>query len=165
MSKRSGSTGPKSIEGKAASSRNSLKHGLTAVDPVVPSEDRRAFDVWTELWKAELAPEGAVEEFLAWRISSAAWRLLRVERLEGAFNRDTIRDYFHNMDDGSSGPKPRGERLNSRRTDLYGGLAMLARHESAIERSFYAALRTLQGLQEDRREQPAPIGFTPPEAA
>jgi hypothetical protein len=33
------STGPKTPEGKAASSKNALKHGLTATEILLPNED------------------------------------------------------------------------------------------------------------------------------
>ena len=34
------STGPRTPEGKAASSTNATSHGLNAADPVLPHEDR-----------------------------------------------------------------------------------------------------------------------------
>jgi hypothetical protein len=44
------STGPKTPEGKAASSRNALKHGLTATEFLLPNEDRDAYDARLQTW-------------------------------------------------------------------------------------------------------------------
>jgi hypothetical protein len=44
------STGPKTPEGKAASSKNALKHGLTATEILLPHEDRDAYDARLQTW-------------------------------------------------------------------------------------------------------------------
>ena len=44
------STGPKTPEGKAASSKNALKHGLTATEVLLPNEDRDAYDARLQTW-------------------------------------------------------------------------------------------------------------------
>jgi hypothetical protein len=79
------STGPKTIEGKAQSARNALRHGLACALPVVPGLER------VEDWEAyrdgildSLAPAGALEEALAERIALCSWRLQRVARYETA---------------------------------------------------------------------------------
>src|SRR6266446_7484017 len=38
------STGPRTPEGKSKSSKNALKHGLTAVELVLPTESQEEFD-------------------------------------------------------------------------------------------------------------------------
>ena len=38
------STGPRTTEGKLRSSRNAVKHGLRAEDPLIPGEDPDAFE-------------------------------------------------------------------------------------------------------------------------
>ena len=49
------STGPRSPEGKAASKRNRLTHGIRAEEHVLPGEDpaefRRFVDDWADDWK------------------------------------------------------------------------------------------------------------------
>lgn len=44
------STGPKTPEGKAASSKNALKHGLTAAEVLLPHEDHDAYDARLQTW-------------------------------------------------------------------------------------------------------------------
>jgi hypothetical protein len=78
------STGPRTPEGKAAASRNAVKHGLLAEQVVIHGEDPAEFDLYREGMLAELAPVGAVEEMLAERAVSLSWRLRRAERLQSA---------------------------------------------------------------------------------
>jgi hypothetical protein len=77
------SRGPKTAAGKARSSRNALKHGLRAQKLLVlPEEDAAQFEALEAALLAELAPQGALQAVLAQRIVSAAWRLMRADRLE-----------------------------------------------------------------------------------
>ena len=77
------STGPKTPAGKAASSRNAVKHGVLAATPVLPGlESPEAWeDHRTDVVKS-LAPVGYIENLLAERIALIAWRLRRVVRYE-----------------------------------------------------------------------------------
>jgi hypothetical protein len=69
--------------GKARSARNALKHGLCARKlVVVPEEDAAAFAAFAAALVAELAPVGALQTVLAQRAVSAAWRLMRADRIE-----------------------------------------------------------------------------------
>ena len=58
------STGPRSVEGKAASSRNSLKLGLTAQSLIIPGEDPAEFDQFIAGHEQKFQPVGPVEEEL-----------------------------------------------------------------------------------------------------
>ena len=71
------STGPKTPEGKANSSRNHLKFGLFSTQNCVrPEETQEYTELSDALWK-DLSPVGSVEELLAVEIVRAAWRLHR----------------------------------------------------------------------------------------
>ena len=77
------STGPKSAAGKAASSANALRHGLSAARAVVlPDEDGEAYERLRQDVLADLDPAGALQEALAQRIVVLLWRLDRAARLE-----------------------------------------------------------------------------------
>ena len=52
------STGPRTPDGKARASQNSLKHGLTAEQVVLPSEDTEVFDHHAESLRRHLDPQG-----------------------------------------------------------------------------------------------------------
>ena len=78
------STGPKTLEGKAAVRFNAFRHGLLAQDVVLPGEDADAFeDLRNRVW-ADRSPVGPIEEFLVERVVNAMWRLQRLARAETA---------------------------------------------------------------------------------
>ena len=77
------SHGPVTAIGKARSSRNALKHGLTARHGVVlDGEDAPAFQAMAERLLADLAPAGELAAFLAADLAAAIWRTGRARRLE-----------------------------------------------------------------------------------
>jgi hypothetical protein len=75
--------GPGTVEGKAAFSRNAIKHGLRSDAPVIPElEDFDEWDRFREGIIASYAPEGAHEADLAEEIASLRWRKKRAVRYE-----------------------------------------------------------------------------------
>ena len=77
------STGPRTARGKARSSRNALSHGLTAEATVLlPGEDPEEFETFAAEMRDELAPVGRLEQTLAARVVSTAWRLERLSIIE-----------------------------------------------------------------------------------
>jgi len=76
------STGPRTAEGKAAVSKNAVKHGLFAAEAVITGEDPAEYEACRDHFLAELAPVGAVETMLAERFVSLTWRLRRAERMQ-----------------------------------------------------------------------------------
>ena len=50
------STGPRTAEGKARSSQNAVRHGLTAKCPVLPGEDPAEFAAFSEALFEDLTP-------------------------------------------------------------------------------------------------------------
>jgi len=77
------STGPRTEEGKARSSRNNLSVGLyTRVDFVQPDERDFYRDFCNKMY-LELAPEGLLEETLVASITGASWRLRRCDLADG----------------------------------------------------------------------------------
>ena len=55
------STGPKTPEGKAHSSRNNLRHGLTGQITVLPNEDREVHDAFCNELIESFKPETPME--------------------------------------------------------------------------------------------------------
>ncbi len=76
------STGPKTAEGKAAVRLNAVKHGLLSEQVLLPDEDEDALSELSERLRAELQPEGELENLLVDRITAATWRLRRLGRVE-----------------------------------------------------------------------------------
>jgi hypothetical protein len=79
------STGPRTAEGKAISSRNATRHGLYSSAPVIPRlESVTAWDYHRVTTVSSLGPVNAIEEALAERVALLLWRLGRVTRYEQA---------------------------------------------------------------------------------
>ena len=76
------STGPRSEEGKQRSSRNALRHGLTAETVIEPLEDPEDYKLFEEAIAAEYDGESAVERELVLRLAGLLWRLRRASSIE-----------------------------------------------------------------------------------
>ena len=76
------STGPKTVEGKAAISMNAIKHGLSARVPVLPDEEPQAFQELSEQLREEFQPVGMMETLLVDLITRKLWRLGRISHIE-----------------------------------------------------------------------------------
>jgi hypothetical protein len=72
------STGPRSIQGKAASSLNSIRHGLRTWKPVLlPGESMAEWKKFARAVLEDLQPHGPVETMWAGRAALLMWRLQR----------------------------------------------------------------------------------------
>jgi hypothetical protein len=78
------SKGPASEEGKAASARNSMKHGLLSRPVLLPDENAKALAELRESFWVDIEPVGARECMLVEWIVRLTWRLDRIARLEAA---------------------------------------------------------------------------------
>ncbi len=78
------STGPRTETGKAASSQNALKHGLTAKTILLPGEDEAAYRKMCEGMFESFAPACTPEQELVQLLCDTQWRLQRCGRIEAA---------------------------------------------------------------------------------
>jgi hypothetical protein len=76
------STGPRTEEGKARSSINAFRHGLTGRVVVLPEEDLEAYRAFSQELKASLAPETPIERQYAQTFIDTQWRLNRIRGIE-----------------------------------------------------------------------------------
>ncbi len=76
------STGPRTAEGKAVASQNSVKHGLLAESDVITSESEADFHLYRQQLLDELDPVSPMESILAERIVTLSWRLKRAGRFQ-----------------------------------------------------------------------------------
>ena len=76
------STGPRTDPGKQRSSLNALRHGLTAASPVLPSEDRAAYESHRRQFFDKYQPATPTESQLVQELSDTSWRLNRIPLLE-----------------------------------------------------------------------------------
>src|SRR6516162_4299826 len=78
------STGPRTEEGKAVSSKNALKTGLTGRTVLLPSDDAAAFEQHVQAYFDEYKPQGLRERELVQSLGETRWRLNRSFALEAA---------------------------------------------------------------------------------
>ena len=79
------STGPRSDAGKAQSSLNAVKTGLTGRTVLLPSEDAEAYETHLLQYLEEFAPVGERETQLVQSLADTQWRLARIPSLEAGF--------------------------------------------------------------------------------
>ncbi|MBV9758921.1 MAG: hypothetical protein JO340_00005, partial [Acidobacteriaceae bacterium] len=76
------STGPTSPEGKATSSLNAVKTGLTGRTVLLPGDDAAAYEAHVQGFFNRLQPVGDQESNLVQSLADTQWRLLRIPALE-----------------------------------------------------------------------------------
>ena len=76
------STGPTTSAGKARSSRNALKHGLTSQTAVLPNEDPSVFQEHFDQWLGYYQTDDPAQLAAIERAVSSKWKLDRCTRLE-----------------------------------------------------------------------------------
>lgn len=95
------STGPRTPEGKAVSSRNAITHGLHAVDIVIDSphlkESRLAYEQLVQSLADELQPNGTFQEHLVVKIANCMWRYRRAINAETALIRHRLDCYANSL--------------------------------------------------------------------
>lgn len=125
-----GATGPRTEEGKQRSSRNALKHGLTAakVENAVDPELKAQYESMRRQYMEEFRPEGAIENTLMDLVILAAWQLYKIRALET----------FAEIDLGAPGMAGRSEKL--------------ARYRGANERLLWLSLNQLRQIQQERAQ-------------
>ena len=75
------STGPKTETGKAASCLNNLRHGLSGLFSILPSEDAAQYEALTESLRQEHQPATATELILVEKLAQHFWLSQRAQRL------------------------------------------------------------------------------------
>ncbi len=76
------STGPTSQTGKAKSSHNAVKTGLTGRTVLLPDEDAEAYQTHVDGFLARWNPVGDQERNMVQSLADTEWRLLRIPALE-----------------------------------------------------------------------------------
>jgi hypothetical protein len=134
------STGPRTAEGKAASSRNATKHNLCSVSPVLDTEEKLAFDRLLCEAKLDLSPQTHTEHALIEQAAYAEWKLLRIAAWETEIINATL------------------AKRTAPAQALFGktpheALDRLRRYEAATRRAWHNALRELRLAKKLRQDQ------------
>jgi hypothetical protein len=144
------STGPRTEEGKAKSSMNAVKTGLTGRTVVLPNEDIHAYYDHLDRHLADFAPATDKEKALVKTIADTEWRLLRIAPLEAgiyAVGRRKLADQFADEPDVFK----REDLLTAEIFLTYRkDLSNLALQERRLRSQRKADIAELQQLQQER---------------
>jgi hypothetical protein len=151
------SHGPVTPQGRATSSRNSLRHGFAAKSVVLPTESNHEFQVLLNSYVVHFHPQGGVERDLVHTMVAARWRLRRICNIETALlsteivrRAEDIDEEFENMKDVD-----RLAWVFEKLADHGQALSLIVRYEGALHRSYDRAFKQLHMLQSARhRVQP-----------
>jgi hypothetical protein len=136
------STGPVTAVGKAASSTNAIRHGLTSKQIVIPGEDPEQYDAHRLALIKEHKPATETERTLVEELAASSWRLLRARRFETAVLNKLIGD----------AADPEAAFAAMFLEEKPKELDRLQRYVTSIERAYYRALNKLAALQKERKE-------------
>ena len=144
------STGPRSVEGKAVSRFNALKHGMDAASVVLPGEDPAEYQAMVADYEIELQPATPSERFHVDTMIQANWQKQRLLRAQAELYRDVIRQSgCRTLAAALQAETPAGKVLNR-----------VQRQLAAAERDWHRANRELRRLREEREAdeaEPEPI--------
>ena len=136
------STGPRSVEGKAASSQNALKSGIDAKAQTLPGEKPEALEALTAEYYDRFRPATPEARHLVDTLVSNEWLLRRFRRIEVQILKHEMEAAFRLDAKNPEGHAyVRAERSFER----------LQRRINAAERNYHRALKEL-----------SEIGFVPP---
>ncbi len=145
------SRGPVTPQGKKNSSRNALKHGMTAASFVLPGESEQDFEELLQAHRDTYQPANAVEMNLVETMALARWRLRRIAALESnlfenelALSESELSEKFETISDLGRLAFVFQEQTNS--------LALLIRYESSLTRLHDRTYKHLKELQKLRNE-------------
>jgi len=139
------STGPRTPEGKAASSQNSKAHGFCAADPVLTYEDRNQFTALLERYKSDFEPVSAHQEFLVSQMAGARWKLDRAERIETA-----MFAALESHNDPATTEALMAQAFIDKDTGT--GFARLDRYRASLERTYHRCARELRATRKEQNE-------------
>jgi hypothetical protein len=150
------SRGPATPEGRAKSSRNSLRHGLSAKSVLLPAESREQFQLLLDAHIQQFHPANPVEMDLVEAMAVARWRLRRIWAIETSLLGHELERRAEDMDEEFS-EMSADDRLAwvfQKVADNHQSLSLLARYEGNLNRAFDRAFKQLNLLKSQRQNEP-----------
>jgi hypothetical protein len=147
------STGPRTEAGKAKSSLNAVKTGLTGRTVLLPTDDASIYQHHLDRHFSQFSPATDQEQVLVQTIADTEWRLLRIVPLETglyAIGRRKLADQFADEPD----PTTREALIMAEVFTVYmKQLSNLALQERRLRNQRKADIAELQQLQQERAEK------------
>jgi len=147
------STGPRTEAGRANSSHNALKTGLTGRTVLLPTDDIAAYNQHGERFFRDHKPATDAEKGLVQAIADTEWRLLRVPALESGIyavgRRQLAQEFSDEADPAVRAAMIEAQIFMTFRKDL----SNIALQEARLRRQRNADLAELKSLQKERIER------------
>jgi hypothetical protein len=152
------SRGPATPEGRAKSSRNSLRHGLSAKSVVLPAESHEQFQLLLDAHIQQFQPANDVEMELVEAMTVARWRLRRIWAIETSLLAHELQRRAEDMDDEFTemSGEDRLAWVFQKLADNKQSLSLLARYEGNFNRAFDRAFKQLNLIKSQRQNEPKP---------
>ena len=137
------STGPRTPEGKAASSFNALKHGMDAASTVIPGEDPAEYERLAAGYRESFNPESPLEEFHVNTLIRCDWQKRRLQRTETKLYRALLAEGAtpEDLDIAILRDSPTAKLLQK----VFAQIA-------SLDRSFFRALNDLRRINREYQE-------------
>ena len=164
------STGPKTVEGKERSRRNSLKHGLTGEGVVLPDEDAAEVERTFEALREEMRPSGTMGEALVRRMATSIVRMERCVLQETASLSERVRRAEADFEapeglDSETIDRLRAEAGRRAMFDPSKEATLARKYEAAAERGMYRALKEFRQVEREAKASPATVAVAEARAA
>ncbi len=140
--------GPKTLAGKARSSRNATTHGFFSSQVLLEGEDPAELDAHLARVHAYFNPVGDLEALLVDRIAAGMWRFRRALMIESATMDKTYADVLP-LDDSLPAAVREQRALICSVNNAW--LDNTHRYAISIERQTYRAIKELKAIQASRR--------------
>ncbi len=143
------STGPRTADGKARSSRNAVRHGLRSADLMPDAAEATDYHAWRARFVRDMRPVGPLETGLAEQAAIALWRLHKSEVEETAMLAAAAEEIAtQRPEDGMAG--------HTRLLVENRAFVNLPRYETALARAFDKAIRGFDNAVRARRRGRVP---------
>ena len=163
------STGPRSSGGKAASSKNAIKHGIDARSAIIPGEDPAEREALANSYLKRCNPATPEERFLVDALIDADWNRRRYQRIETQLMQKIL-------DGRDPSPFPLAALFDASISDSR-MLERVIRQRAAAERAWFRAHKELESqlacrarleidkaMIEEMKERTQSTRFAPPAA-
>jgi hypothetical protein len=150
------SRGPTTAEGKDKSSRNAIKHGLTAGNGniLLDCEDPAQFDETLDKLLGIHEPATPAETDIVEEMVAARWRIRRMWTIETGLLNAEILTQQSNPSVSEGDPGIHLAAAFRTLADDSRSLALASRYEARLQRIYDRAYKTLRDLQQARKSEP-----------
>jgi hypothetical protein len=142
------SNGPVTPEGKANSSRNSLKHGLNSSRVVLEHESQADYDDLENSLMKRFKPADTIERELVQEMAANRWRMRRLQEMESAMISKAIRQQMEAL--GPDADPREARALAYAEIGESSSFRSLGRYQAQLRRGYEKAWKELEIIQNER---------------